>query len=141
MIRPGHRDMISNLDTQDGAAGNVRRIIPFRRRGGANFPVPPIPDASTQEQGSPVSDLAKFEGPEHPGHYRHRMIVNVAALGFTVVLVVAGIWIAETMAVLRKNQDCVLMGRRGCSPVVQPANDRWTETSAPNDRKADARQP
>ena len=27
------------------------------------------------------------------------------------------IWLADTMADMRRNQDCVLSGRRGCTPV------------------------
>src|SRR5262249_47978830 len=59
--------------------------------------------------------------------YRHRMLMNGAALLVVLVLAVVGIWIANTMAEMRKNQDCVLSGRRGCTPVtVAPAPREWT---------------
>ncbi len=45
------------------------------------------------------------------------MIMNGLALLVTVFLVVAGVWIADVMAKMRKDQDCVLSGRRGCTPV------------------------
>jgi hypothetical protein len=45
------------------------------------------------------------------------MMVNLAALGFTAVLAVAGIWLVIQLADLRKNQDCVLSGRRNCAPI------------------------
>jgi hypothetical protein len=73
-----------------------------------------------------VSDLAKFERTQERDDYRHRMIVNAIALVFTVVLAAAGIWIAESMAVMRKNQDCALMGRKDCSPIQVPPGDRWS---------------
>jgi hypothetical protein len=72
-------------------------------------------------QPSPVEDLGKFEhADDTPDDYRHRMTMNGLALIVTILLVVAGIWIADTMATMRKNQDCVLSGRRGCTPVDVP---------------------
>lgn len=53
------------------------------------------------------------------------MLTNVLALAFLVLLVIGGIWIADTMAAMRKNQDCVLSGRRGCTPVEAPPLQRW----------------
>ncbi len=79
----------------------------------------------TAPEPSPVSDLDKFARPEGKDDYRHRMVMNAFALGFLVLLVIAGIWIADTMAAMRKNQDCVLSGRRGCTPVDIPTPQRW----------------
>jgi hypothetical protein len=73
---------------------------------------------------SPVEDLAKFERGEGADDYRHRMIVNILAFVFVLALIGAGLWLADTMAQMRKNQDCVLSGRRGCSPV-EVNKDRW----------------
>ena len=52
------------------------------------------------------------------------MLMNALALGFTVLLVAGGIWIADVMAHMRKDQDCVLIGRPGCTPVNVPAAPR-----------------
>jgi hypothetical protein len=71
------------------------------------------------------NDLKKFEQTEEADDYRERMITNFIALGFLVFLIVAGVWIANTMATMRKNQDCVLSGRRGCTPVDAPPPARW----------------
>jgi hypothetical protein len=96
--------------------GPERRILPFRRPGSLPRPTPPPPA---------VADLAKFERrPEEPDDYRHRMKMNVLALAATVLLVVVGIWIADVMASMRKNQDCVLSGRPGCTRVEVPAQPR-----------------
>ena len=73
---------------------------------------------------SPVDDLAKFERGEGTDDYRHRMMVNIAAFVFVLALIGAGLWLADTMAQMRKNQDCVLSGRRGCTPV-EVNKDRW----------------
>ncbi len=54
------------------------------------------------------------------------MLVNLAAFVFVIMLMGAGYWLFDTMARMRKDQDCVLTGRRGCSPVhIDPAGNRW----------------
>ena len=93
-----------------------RRVVNFRRGPAGTRPQVPEP--------SPVEDLAKFEGRESADEYRNRMIVNVAAFLFVVGLIGAGIWLADTMARMRKDQDCVLSGRRGCTPV-EVNKQRW----------------
>ena len=52
--------------------------------------------------------------------YRHRMIVNVAAFVFVIALIGAGLWLADTMARMRKNQDCVLVGPARLHPGGVP---------------------
>ena len=101
------------------------RVVPFRPRGGGprrdgwswhtRPPQPPAP---------PVPDLGKYEGGDYDDNYRHRMMVNLAALGFTVVLAVVGVWLVIQLADLRKNQDCVLSGRRNCAPIDVNAQER-----------------
>ena len=60
-------------------------------------------------------DLSRYEKPrEEPDDFRHRMLANIAAFAFTVALTAVGIWLAMSIADLRKTQDCVLMGRRDC---------------------------
>ena len=54
---------------------------------------------------------------DEPDDFRHRMLANVAALAFTVALTAIGIWLAVSIADLRKTQDCVLMGRRDCARI------------------------
>jgi len=91
-------------------------VIGFRAKrpiGGSRTPSPPA-----------VEDLTKYERDESSDDYRHRMIVNVVAFVFVIALIVAGLWLADTMAAMRKNQDCVLSGRRGCTPV-EVTKDRW----------------
>jgi hypothetical protein len=89
------------------------QILPFRPRGSPfsrNTPPPPVPD------------LEKYEhAPEEPDDFRHRMLMNGLGLAVTIVLIVAGLWIADVMAHMRKDQDCVLTGRKGCTPIDVPA--------------------
>ncbi|MBI3705724.1 MAG: hypothetical protein HY244_18165 [Rhizobiales bacterium] len=92
------------------------RVVNFRR-GRANARPSVVPP-------DPVEDLAKYERIEGADDYRHRMMVNVVAFLFVIGLIGAGIWLADTMARMRKDQDCVLSGRRGCTPV-EVSKDRW----------------
>jgi hypothetical protein len=93
------------------------QILPFRPRGSLfarNVPRPP-----------PVPDLEKYERVrDEPDDFRHRMIMNGLGLGVTVVLIVTGIWIADVMAHMRKDQDCVLTGRSNCTPIDVPRQPR-----------------
>jgi hypothetical protein len=101
---------------ESSSAGEEPRVVSFRRgRAGAR-----TPSAVPQ----PVQDLAKFERGEGVDDYRHRMIVNIAAFVFVLALIGTGIWLVDTMAQMRKNQDCVLSGRRDCTPV-EVIKDRW----------------
>jgi hypothetical protein len=67
------------------------------------------------------NDLSRYEqNREEPDDYRHRMLANIAAFAFTVALTAIGIWLAISIADLRKTQDCVLMGRRDCVRISTP---------------------
>ena len=89
-----------------------RRVVPFRRRASSaqrwSWRQPPVP---------PGGGFAKYEGGEGEDNYRHRMMVNLAALLFTIALTIVGVWLAMQIAELRKNEDCVLIGRRNCNPI------------------------
>lgn len=65
-------------------------------------------------------DLDQYARSSEPDDFRHRMIVNALAFFFVLALVIAGIWLADTITTMRKNQDCVLSGKRGCSPIEAP---------------------
>lgn len=66
-------------------------------------------------------DLSRYEQPrEEPEDFRHRMLANIAALAFTIALTAIGIWLAVSIADLRRTQDCVLMGRRDCVKITTP---------------------
>jgi len=100
-------------DREPPSSESEPRVIKFPR--GGTIPRPPP---------NPVEDLTRYERGEGADDYRHRMIVNIAAFFVVAALIGAGIWLADTMAAMRKNQDCVLSGRRGCSPV-EVTKERW----------------
>jgi hypothetical protein len=94
------------------------RVLKFRPRTLARPPGGPAqrPDISREP-----NDLSRYERErDEPDEFRHRMLANLAALAFTVALTVIGIWLAMSIADLRKTQDCVLMGRRDCAQISTP---------------------
>jgi hypothetical protein len=89
------------------------RVVKFRPRTSAQ-PPGRAPESATHE----AADLAHYERKgEEPDDFRHRMLANLAAFAFTVALTAIGIWLALSIAELRKTQDCVLMGRRDCAQI------------------------
>ena len=107
------------------ASDDDHQVVPFRsRRGGAGAGSGHRRSRPQQSPPSPVEGLAKYEGGELDDDYRHRMKVNLAALAFTVVLALAGVWLVIQLAEMRKNQDCVLSGRRNCAPIEVTAPQR-----------------
>jgi hypothetical protein len=101
-------------------SGESGRVLPLRPR----RPVAENDNRTTTTgvPGPSVGDLRRFEQRDDaPDDYRHRMLVNGLAFLVCIFLVLGGVWIATKMAEMRKDQDCVLSGRRGCTPGdVQP---------------------
>jgi hypothetical protein len=75
-----------------------------------------------QDERHEPNDLSRYERPrDEPDDFRHRMLANIAAFAFTVALTAIGIWLAVSIADLRRTQDCVLMGRRDCVRITTPS--------------------
>ena len=92
-------------------------VLKFRPRTSAHPPARADDPAPTKAQPA-ANDLSRYERRrDEPDDFRHRMLANVAALAFTVALTAIGIWLAMSIADLRKTQDCVLMGRRDCARI------------------------
>jgi hypothetical protein len=77
-------------------------------------------EPSAEPHTSDVADLQKYQGGREEEDYRHRMVVNVLALAFCIVLAVAGVWLVNEIAETKRLQDCVLSGRAGCIPLAIP---------------------
>ena len=68
-----------------------------------------------QDAAPEPNDLSRYERDrDEPDDFRHRMLANIAAFAFTVALTAIGIWLAMSIADLRRSQDWVLMGRHDC---------------------------
>ena len=113
---------IKPIVTPDRAPSPEERghVVPFRPRSGLRKAWH-LPLGQRSRDDSPVADLAKFERPETEDDYRHRMKMNALGLLITCVLIITGLWLAETMAEIRRVQDCVLSGRQNCVPIDAPS--------------------
>ena len=95
------------------------RVLQFRPRHAARSSA--APESMPLPRPQPQNDLSRYErGSDEPDDFRHRMLANAAAFAFTVTLTAIGIWLATSIADLRRNQDCVLMGRRDCAHISSP---------------------
>jgi hypothetical protein len=107
--------MASEQRRLDPPGEGDRRVIPFRPRASTNTP-------KREALAPEPKDLSDYEHSREPDDYRHRMLMNVAAAIFTIALTGFGIWLAMSIADLRKTTDCLLIGRRDCA--VMPVHHR-----------------
>jgi hypothetical protein len=113
--------VIAEQPHQNEARG---RILLFRPRASKQRTGNPDSAGRSAEDHAAVADLAKYEGSEGPDDFRHRMITNAIAFIFIVMLTATGIWLAEAISSMWKNQDCLLSGRRNCAPIDVHARNR-----------------
>lgn len=104
------------------AADDDHQVIQFRPRSALHAPqLHATLHATSRASDKPVEalDLSRYEKPRPaPDDFRQRMLANIAAFAFTVALTAVGIWLAMSIADLRRTQDCVLMGRRDCVRIT-----------------------
>ena len=106
------------------ASEEEHRVLKFRPRTTAQAPArrgsPGEPALKQDVDGEP-NHLARYEQPrDEADDFRHRMLANIAAFAFTIALTAVGIWLAMSIADMRRTQDCVLMGRRDCARISTP---------------------
>ncbi|MBV8840430.1 MAG: hypothetical protein JO000_28160 [Alphaproteobacteria bacterium] len=94
----------------DEGTGRVVPLRPVRRVGLAGRPA--------------IEDIGKYESGGREDDYRHRMLMNVLGFLTCVILVAAGVWIANSIAELRSHQDCVFSGRHDCAHIDVPSRVR-----------------
>lgn len=97
-------------------ADEFGQVLHFPRR----RPGPPL-----RGEAEPADDLARYEEDlDEPVDYRRRMLMNVIAVAIVTLLVGAGVWIADSIADMQKDQDCIMQGRANCAPLETPAPTR-----------------
>jgi ferric-dicitrate binding protein FerR (iron transport regulator) len=104
------------------AAEEEHRILQFRPRSALHAPAWQGNAAPQRQESAPEPlDLSRYERPrEEEDDFRQRMLANIAAFAFTVALTAIAIWLAMSIADLRRTQDCVLMGRHDCVHISPP---------------------
>jgi len=99
-------------------ADGFGQVVPFRRPG-------PLRPAVSEEVDA--DDLDRYEqdreeqDPEGVIDYRQRMLMNVIAVAVVTLLVSTGVWLADTIAEMERDQDCMMQGRVNCAPIELPA--------------------
>ncbi len=105
--------VIERPDPHD--AGPFGQILKFEPRRLVN---PSVAARAYEPADDDLDDFARFEQEQDgPIDYRHRMIMNLIALAILIFLVGFGVWIADTIADLQSEQNCLMQGRSNCAPI------------------------
>jgi len=102
-------------------AGKLGQVLQFpqHRAGAPAFARPAV----LADEPEPLDELARYEQ-DAPINYRQRTLMNVIAIAIVTLLIAAGVWIADTIAVMEKGEDCVMQGRSNCAPIELPIPNR-----------------
>ncbi|MGD0026474.1 MAG: hypothetical protein ABSC37_17940 [Xanthobacteraceae bacterium] len=124
---------------QDRSKSNEAResaqVLRFRLRGRSGERPPPGSANEPNDRASePPDDLAQYEQEDDNDNYRRRMLMNVIAVAVVAMLVGVGVWIADTIAEMDRDQDCVMQGRQNCAPIEIPAAELFRHLSRHRDR-------
>jgi len=112
----GSKAVIERPDPRD--AGPFGQILKFESRRPGK---PTFASATPQLVEDDLDDFARFEQEQdEPINYRHRMIMNLIAVAILILLVGLGVWIADTISDLQREQDCLMQGRSNCAPIEVP---------------------
>jgi hypothetical protein len=97
------------------------QVLRFRpRRRSEPQPARDAVGAPDGDQSELLDDLARYEEEGHDFDYRRRMLMNAIAAVVVVLLVGFGVWIADKIADLQREQDCLMQGRKNCAPIEVP---------------------
>ena len=116
MNRGGSQAVKNRPDPRDG--GGSGEVLPFRRPSQPPlFAAPGHPadyDGERQDDNLP-DDFAQFEQDQDDVvDYRQRALMNVIALAVLAFLIGIGVWLADTIAHMERDQDCMMQGRVNC---------------------------
>jgi hypothetical protein len=110
------------------AVQNIRRsaeVLPFRRRVTTTIPAKPlaiVPLSGLQQGYGTHNDFAHYEQDRDEAlDERQRMLMNLIAVAIVVTLIGVGVWIADSIQVAAKQEDCLLQGRTNCVSIEMPA--------------------
>jgi hypothetical protein len=92
------------------------RVLQFRPRPGpgpVRRPLAGQPQPARPRWPEPWEDYYGDESEEHP----RRNVQNIVGVGFTLLLIATGLWLAHVLVEMRTIEDCVLSGRTNCAPI------------------------
>ena len=123
------QDSGSNLAHDGPEPAGPRRsaqVLPFRPRDRSTERPNPGPHGLAHEpndaESALLDDLAQYEQDQEDEDVNHprRMLMNVIAVAVVMILIGVGVWLADTIAQMERDQDCVLQGRQNCAPIEVP---------------------
>jgi hypothetical protein len=104
----------------DGARPPAQ-ILQFRpRRSAGGGSVTDAADHGGAHDGELRDDLVQYEQIQEDDEnvdYPQRMLMNIIAVVVVTVLIGVGVWLADSIADMERDQDCVLQGRQNCAPI------------------------
>jgi hypothetical protein len=114
--------------TQDPSNATQNResahVLRFRRRERGRPKLEPASWSGPGRDDEAFDDLAAYEqdGVDEENHDdRHRMLMNVIAVFVLTLLLGTGVWIADTITAMEREQDCMMQGLTNCAPIEVPA--------------------
>jgi hypothetical protein len=112
----GPRAMQNQSTAHD--ARKSAQVLPFRRKAPAK-PMAIVSEPALPPQAYNVKDdFARYDAErDEPFNERQRMLMNLIGVGIVVLLISFGVWIADTIQVSVKVQDCALQGRTNGAPI------------------------
>ena len=112
-----HRPKIESVR----ASAQVLQFRPRERLGDRSGPGNPASQATpgVWPEGELLDDLAQYEqdNEDESVNAPRRMLMNIVALAVVAVLIGVGVWLADSIGRMERNQDCVLQGRQNCLPI------------------------
>jgi hypothetical protein len=123
-MRDGSSNLAHDRPEPDGAP-HTAQVLQFRPRQRLTERSFAGPARAAGEPAEPANelfdDLAQFEQDREEEdeniNYPQRMLMNVIAVAVVTILIGVGVWLADTIADMERNQDCVLQGRQNCAPI------------------------
>jgi hypothetical protein len=129
-MRDGGSKLAHDRPEPEGArhSAQVLQFPPRQRLGDRSAYRAAAPDTAASESNQPetdlLDDLAQYQQEQAEDeniNYPQRMLMNVIAVAVVTMLIGVGVWLADTIADMERDQDCVLQGRQNCAPIEVPA--------------------
>jgi hypothetical protein len=121
-MRDGSPRLAQDKPEGDGTP-HVAQVLQFRPRPRATEPNRLVQAAEAADDDALPDALTAYEQDrdDAPINYAQRMLMNMIAIAVVCLLIGVGVWLADTIAEMERDQDCVLQGRQNCAPIEVPA--------------------
>ena len=122
-MRDGTSKLAQDPSESEGS-GHTAQVLHFRSRERLAERVAADRGHAHEFFAEPENDqfdhLAQYEQDQEEDdnvNYPQRMLMNVIAVAVVSLLIGVGVWLADTIADMERDQDCMLQGRQNCTPI------------------------